>query len=179
MVQLKDFFLKLWFRSLEVVSLSGICGLAFFPSSWPLHPFAYQDYEYIKFYKCALAGRCQCWRGEINYKQRRLPFEKLVAWGMRHVGSLPSWGSHILCKEATFWPLKNFSQWNLIAPSTSHIRTLLKVQTAHHLWRWSDYCAINICEIIHISRSVFFSISVFLNLCNSQLVFFSICAFLN
>ena len=111
--------------------------------------------------------------------QRRLPLEKLVALGMRHAGPLASWGSHILCKEATFLPLKNFSRWNLITPSTSHIRTLLKVQTVHHLWRWSDYCAINICEIIHISQYVFFSISVFLNLCDSQLVFFSICAILN
>ena len=31
-VQLKVFFLKLWFRSLEVVSLSRICGLAFSPT---------------------------------------------------------------------------------------------------------------------------------------------------
>ena len=96
-IQLKDFFLKLWFHSLEVVSLSRIRGLALFPNSWSPGPFAYQDYEYIKFYKCALAGRCQCWRGEINYKQRRLPFEKLVAWGMRHARPLPSWGlSHSL-----------------------------------------------------------------------------------
>ena len=32
MVQLKDFFLKIWFRSLEVVSLSRIRGLALFPT---------------------------------------------------------------------------------------------------------------------------------------------------
>ena len=96
-IQFKNIFLKLWFRSLEVVSLSRIRGLALFPNSWSPGPFAYQDYEYIKFYKCALAGRCQCWRGEINYEQRRLPLEKLVAWGMRHARPLPSWGlSHSL-----------------------------------------------------------------------------------
>ena len=36
MVQLKDFFLKLWFHSLEVVILSRIRGLALFPYSWSL-----------------------------------------------------------------------------------------------------------------------------------------------
>ena len=35
-IQLKDFFLKLWFRSLEVVSLSRTRGLALFPYSWSL-----------------------------------------------------------------------------------------------------------------------------------------------
>ena len=39
--------------------------------------------------------------------------------------------------------------------------------------------AINICEITHISQSVFFSFCAILNLCDSQLVFFSISAILN
>ena len=158
MVQLKDFFLKLWFHSLEVVSLSRIRGLALFPNSWSLGPFAYQDYEYIKFYKCALAGRCQCWRGEINYEQRRLPLEKLVAWGMRHAR-----GFHILCKEATFWPLKNLSQWKLDSNMNFSYQDFKKVQTVHHLWRWGDCRVIYLCEIKHVSQLVFFSICAILN----------------
>ena len=163
MVQLKDFFLKLWFHLLEVVSLSRIHGLAFFPNSWSPGPFAYQDYEYIKYYKCALAGRCQCWRGKltmssVDYHSKSLLLEE---WGM--LGLCHHRGFHILCKEATFWPLKNFSQWKLDSNMNFSYQDFKKVQTVHHLWRWGDCRVIYLCEIKHVSQLVFFSICAILN----------------
>ena len=122
----------------------------------------------------------------VDYHSKSLLLEE---WGM--LGLCHYRGFYILCKEATFWPLKNFSQWKLDSNMNfSYQDSSKKVQTVYHLWRWSDGRVIypmwdktcfsisvflNLCD----SQLVFFSISVFLNLCDSQLVFFSISAFLN
>ena len=56
MVHLKDFFLKLWFHSLEVVILSGIRGLALFPYSWSL------DLPLLPYLHHLLGlARCRSW----------------------------------------------------------------------------------------------------------------------
>ena len=123
--------------------------------------------------------------GSVGYHLKSLLLEEWGMLGLCHHGALT-----FSVKKPLSDHWKTSHSENLIATWTSHIRTLQKSSNCGsfvkmgrlscHLPLWDKTCFsisvfLNLCD----SQLVFFSICAFLNLCDSQLVLFSICAILN